>query len=46
MKLYRPVGTEELKLIEESGYKKFPVMITMVLFIRVVMMGRKNRSLV
>ena len=24
MKLYRPVGTKELKLIEESGYKKFP----------------------
>ena len=24
MKLYRPVGTKELKLIEESGFKKFP----------------------
>ena len=24
MRLFRPVGTEELKLIEESGYKKFP----------------------
>ena len=24
MILYRPVGTAELKLIEESGYKEFP----------------------
>ena len=24
MVLYRPVGTEELKLIEESGYRGFP----------------------
>lgn len=24
MILYRPVGTKELELIEESGYKKFP----------------------
>ena len=24
MILYRPVGTEELRLIEESGNKKFP----------------------
>ena len=24
MKLYRPVGTKELALIEQSGYKKFP----------------------
>ena len=24
MILYRPVGTEELKLIEESGYRRFP----------------------
>ena len=24
MKLYRPVGTKELKLIEDSGFKRFP----------------------
>ena len=24
MVLYRPVGTKELKLIAESGYKRFP----------------------
>lgn len=24
MILYRPVGTKELRLIEESGYRKFP----------------------
>lgn len=24
MVLYRPVGTKELKLIEESGYRKYP----------------------
>lgn len=24
MKLYRPVGTKELTLIEQSGYKRFP----------------------
>ncbi len=24
MILYRPVGTKELKLIEESSYRKFP----------------------
>ena len=24
MKLYRPVGTKELRLIEESGYRAFP----------------------
>lgn len=24
MKLYRPVGTKELQLIQESGYKAFP----------------------
>ena len=24
MKLYRPVGTAELKLIEQTGYKAFP----------------------
>ena len=24
MKLYRPVGTRELELIEKSGYEKYP----------------------